>query len=404
MENRKEIEKLVRYIATFLLVCAIFILGFYIGRANPDYSSNASPQYVLTGDIKSQYQEVSVNILWETWQRLEQEYLAAKDLDPQTMVYGAVKGMIASLDDPYTAFLTPEEVVEYFKSNAGEYEGIGATLMQDGAYVKVESAVDDTPAQRAGLKAGDVILSVNDEDVYNKSVYEVVSKIRGEAGSTVKLNIFRESDQQELELSITRAKIDIDNIALQDLGNGFYKIKIYKFTENSVEDFNRIWDSIVEGLVSKNPKGIIIDLRNNPGGYVSAVEHVLGEFLNKDQIALIEESKNGVRVEHKIDRVGRLLNVPLIVMVNGGSASASEIFAGAIQDYARGKIIGQKTVGKGVEQKLLNLSDGSMLQVVFQRWLTPLGKNISKDDPIQPDIVLEETDLTDAKALELLNN
>jgi len=404
MENRKEIEKLVRYVGSFLLICAIFILGFYIGRANPDASSYSSPEYILTGDIKNQYQEVSVNILWETWQRLEQEYLAATKIDPQNMVYGAVKGMVSSLDDPYTAFLTPEEVVEYFKSNAGEYEGIGATLMQDGAYVKIESAVDDTPAQKAGLKAGDLILFVNDEDVYNKSVYEVVSKIRGEAGSNVKLDIFRESEQKELEFNITRAKIDIDNIALDDLGNGFYKIKIYKFTENSVEEFNRIWDSIVTELVSKNPKGIIIDLRNNPGGYVSAVEHVLGEFLDKDKVALIEENKNGVRVEHKVDRVGRLLNVPLVVMVNGGSASASEIFAGAIQDYNRGEIIGQKTVGKGVEQKLLNLSDGSMLQVVFQRWLTPLGKNISKDDPIQPDVVLEEEDLTDTKALELLNN
>lgn len=404
MENRTEMKKLIKYIGSFLTICAIFISGFYIGRANPDLSSNSSPEYILTGDIKNQYQEVSVNILWETWQRLEQEYLAATKLDPQNMVYGAVKGLVSSIDDPYTAFLTPEEVAEYFKSNAGEYEGIGATLMQDGAYVKIESAVDDTPAQKSGLKAGDIILFVNDEDVYNKSVYEVVSKIRGEAGTNVKLDIFRESEQKELEFNITRAKIDIDNIALSDLGNGFYKIKIYKFTETSVEEFNRLWDSIVSDIAAKNPKGIIIDLRNNPGGYVSAVEHVLGEFLDKDKVALIEENKNGVRVEHKIDRVGRLLNVPIIVMVNGGSASASEIFAGAIQDYDRGQIIGQKTVGKGVEQKLLNLSDGSMLQVVFQRWLTPLGKNISKDDPIQPDVVLEEDALTDSKALELLNN
>jgi carboxyl-terminal processing protease len=401
MENRTELKKLASYLGVFLITCLVFISGLYIGRANPSQNEAINVKYQLTGELKSEYQDVSVDILWEAWQRLEQEYISS-DLNAQDMIYGAVKGMVNSLEDPYTSFLTPEEVTEYFKSNAGEYEGIGATLKQVGAYVAVESPIDGTPAQKAGLKPGDLITSVAGEDVVNKSVYEVVGLIRGEAGTNVEIVIYRESDLKEYTFSIIRERIDIDNIVLEDLGNGYYKIKIYKFTEASLDEFNALWDLVAADILLKNPKGLVIDLRNNPGGYVSAVEYILADFIETGKVIFIEENNNGVRLEHKVTRNGRLLDVPIVVLVNNGSASASEIFAGAIQDYARGKIIGSETVGKGVEQKMINLTDGSILQVVFQRWLTPMGKNISKEDPITPDVIIEETELTDTKAIEIL--
>lgn len=402
MENRREIKKLIRYLGIFLIACSIFISGVFIGRLN--LKSLNDVNYLITGELKSEYQNVDVNIIWETWQKLQQEYLSSSEIDPQDLVYGAAKGLVSSLEDPYTAFLTPSEVMEYYKSNAGEYEGIGATLKQEGSYVAVESPIDGSPAEKAGLKPSDLILKVDDVDVVNKSVYEVVSLIRGDAGSSVIIEVYRSEEQKELVFSIKREKIDIDNVSYEDLGQGYYLVKIYKFTEADLEQFNAMWDKVISEISSKNPKGIIVDLRNNPGGYVSAVEYALGDFIGSGKVVFYEEGKNGVKVEHKIARNGKLLDVPLLVMVNAGSASASEIFAGAIKDHGRGKVIGEETVGKGVEQKLITLSDGSILQVVFQRWLTPLGKNISKDDPITPDIIIEDEELTNAKALEILKS
>ncbi len=393
---------MVKNIGAFLLISAIFVVGIYIGRMNPDPKQLDSKGYNITGELKSDYKNVDVNLLWEVWQKLEDEHISS-EIDPKNLVYGAVRGMVNSLDDPYTSFLEPTEVSDYKDSNAGEYQGIGATLKQEGSYVGVESPVDKSPAQKAGIKAGDLILKVDEADMFNKSIYDAVSVIRGEAGTSVKLDIFRPSEQKEYTFNIVREKIDIDNIALEDLGGGYYKIKLYKFTESDIQEFVTMWDTVITELVAKKPVGVVVDLRNNPGGYVSGVEYVLGDFLESGKIALIEESKNGLRNEHIIQRTGRLLNVPIVVMVNSGSASASEIFAGAIQDYGRGKIIGQKTVGKGVEQKLVTLSDGSLLQVVFQKWLTPLGKNISKNDPITPDVIIKDEDITDQKALEVLS-
>lgn len=399
----KDKKRLAKYLGVFLGVCSVFMVGVFVGKM--DWSSQiqsvANNKYTLTGDIKQEYQGVNVNILWETWSELEKEYIKS-DLDAQKMVYGATKGLVESLDDPYTAFLSPQETADYKQTNAGEYEGIGATLKQEEGAVAIESPIDNSPAQRAGLKAGDYILKVDDKDVEESSVYEVVALIRGKAGTEVKLHIYRASDKKEYDFTITRASIDIDNISVEKLDNGIVKIKIVRFTETDLATFNSLWDEMVEKTLSYNPKGIVIDLRNNPGGYVSGVENVISEFVLKDKTIFWEESKNGAKVEHTVSRDGKLLNVPVVVLVNQGSASASEIFAGAMQDLGRAKVIGMPTVGKGVEQKILTLSDGSMLQVVFQKWLTPSGKNITKTEPIKPDFEIDDPKAQEDKALELL--
>jgi carboxyl-terminal processing protease len=392
-----------KYIVMFLLVSGFFIVGFFTGRY--DYSKTSlslgGGQYTLTGDLKSTENSVNVNILWEVWDELDKEYINS-NLDGQKLIYGAVKGLISSLDDPYTAFLTPAESVEYMKSNKGEYDGIGATLKQVGTYAAIESSIDNTPAQKAGLLAGDVILEVDHQSMENKTVYDVVGLIRGVAGTQVTLKLHRPSTNKDFDVTITRGTIAVDNVSFKQLPNGIAELKVYKFTEADVNAFNKLWDQAVNQVVNSNAKGVVIDLRNNPGGFVSAVEYALGEFFPKGTVVFMEESKDGVRVEHKVSRDGRLLNMPVVVLVNEGSASASEIFSGAIQDLGRGKIVGTNTVGKGVEQKLIPLSDGSLLQVVFQRWLTPKGNNISKDQPIHPDIIIEDPDAQDQKALDLL--
>lgn len=393
----------IKYIVIFLLVSGFFVIGFFTGRF--DYArsavSTSNNQYSLIGDLKHAKNNVSVDILWETWAQLDKEYINS-NLDGQKLIYGAVKGLISSLDDPYTAFLTPTEGIEYQKSNKGEYEGIGATLKQVDNYVAIESPIDNTPAQKAGLLAGDVILEVDHNSMENKTIFEVVGLIRGQADTQVVLKLFRATTNKDFEVTITRGNIDIDNVSYKQLENNNSEIKVYKFTEADVNAFNTLWDKSIDQVISSKAKGVVVDLRNNPGGYVSAVEYALGEFFPKGTVVFMEESKNGVRVEHKVNRDGRLLNIPLVVLVNEGSASASEIFAGAIQDLNRGKVVGMPTVGKGVEQKLIPLSDGSLLQVVFQRWLTPKGNNISKKEPIQPDFKIEDSAAQDLKALELI--
>ena len=402
---KKPTRQLLKYSFVFIGVCALLGAGFVLGRIDfyKSVTENLQNKYTLTGDLKSQYKNVDVNILWETWSKLENEYINS-NIDEQNMIYGAVKGMVGSLNDPYTNFLTPQDTVEYEKSNQGIYEGIGATLRQEGAYVVIETVIDNSPAQKAELKANDVILEVDKASMENKTVFEVVALIRGTEGTSVELKIWRQSTQKEFVISVTRAKIVVDNIEFKKLDSNVGMLTVHKFTEQDVNAFNQLWDTVAKEIQDSGVKKLIIDLRNNPGGYVSSVEYMLGDFISKDKIIFIEENKGGIKVEHKVERTGRFLNIPIVVLVNEGSASASEIFTGAIQDYARGKVIGTKTVGKGVEQKVLTLSDGSILQVVFQKWLTPTGRNITKTEPITPDIIEEDYKTQESKALELINS
>lgn len=402
---KKPTRQLLKYSFIFIAVCALFGVGFILGRIDlyKAVTANLQNKYTLTGELKSQYQGVDVNILWETWAKIESDYIT-DNLDAQKMMYGAVKGLVESLDDPYTNFLTPEDNAQYQQSNKGEYEGIGATLRQEGQYISIETVIDKSPAQAGGLKANDIIMEVDKNSMENKTVFDAVSVIRGDAGTNVELKIWRQSTQKEFSVTLTRSKIDIDNVEFEKINDQVGKITIRKFTEADVNTFNTMWDTVVQKAKDSKVKKLIIDLRNNPGGYVAAVEHVLGDFIPQNSVLFMEESKGGIKVEHKVNGIGKLLDMPIVVLVNEGSASASEIFSGAIQDYNRGKIIGMKTVGKGVEQKILNLSDGSMLQLVFQKWLTPMGKNISKTQPITPDIIVDEIKKQDEKALEVLNN
>jgi carboxyl-terminal processing protease len=402
---KKPTGQLLKYSLIFIGVCALLGVGFFLGRIDlyRNITETLQNKYTLTGELKSEYKEVDVNILWEAWSTIEKEYISS-DIDRQDLVYGAVKGMVSSLNDPYTNFLTPTDTQEYQKSNEGIYEGIGATLRQEGSYVVIETVMDKSPAQKAELKSADVIMEVDKVDMENKTVFETVSVIRGTAGTKVELKIWRQSTQKELVIEITREKIDIDNVEFEKVDSNIGKVLIHKFTEGDVSTFNSLWDSVVKEIQDSGVKKLVIDLRNNPGGYVSSVEYILGDFIPNGSVIFMEENKGGIKIEHKVDRTGRLLDIPIVVLVNEGSASASEIFTGAIQDYNRGKVIGMKTVGKGVEQKILSLSDGSMLQVVFQKWLTPKGRNITKKEPIVPEIIEEDYKKQDEKALEILNN
>jgi carboxyl-terminal processing protease len=378
-----------KIILLVFIMCMIFFSGGYIIGINSKNSlGSISSQFKFNNVFGQKNNNLDLNLYWEVYQQLEKEYIS-NNIDRNDLLYGSIKGMVNGLNDPYTNFLDPDEAKDYFNSNKGEFEGIGATLKQSGEYVAVESPIDGSPAQIAGMLPNDIIIEVQDEDMRNKSVYTVASKIRGEAGTKVKIKIYRESSSDMLDLIITRQKIVIDNIQFKIQKDNIVELKILKFTDETPDIFNRKWDQIVNEILLKKPKAIVIDLRNNPGGFVNSVEYVLEDFLNKGDLLYMEEDKRGRQYKYQSTRNGKLSNIPIVVIVNEGSASASEIFAGAIQDHNRGKVIGQKTVGKGVEQKLVRFNDGSLLQVVFQKWLTPNGKNITSSEPINPDVLIE---------------
>lgn len=371
-----------------VLISVVFVGGFFFGyrlnyinqQIGSSSNNNESSVSVITGN----------GIYNEVLSKIRNEYIS-KDLDEKKMTYGSIRGLVESLDDKYTLFLDPEEKKEYSSQNAGEFEGIGTTLRYNGEYTLIESPIDGFPAQKAGLMAADMIIEVNGEDMHKKRANYVASKILGEAGTEVKIKVFREKDGTTYEKNITRALIDMENIEFKMLDNGIAQIKILKFTEASEYDFRLLWDKIITEVVSNNPKGIILDLRNNPGGYVDSAVYVLEEFLPSKTEIFSEVNREGEEVQKFTAREGKLLNIPVVVLVNTGSASASEIVTGALQDHKRAQVVGEPTVGKGVEQKVINLSDGSQINLIFKKWLTPNGHFIKPDDSIKPDQIVELT-------------
>jgi carboxyl-terminal processing protease len=321
--------------------------------------------------------------------------------DGKDLTYGVAKGIVESLGSEYSSFLNPTEAHEYLNSADSAFEGIGVTLGYDGTYTKIVSPLDGYPGQKAGLLPGDLVIEVNGENVTGKQPEIVTTKIRGKADTQVKLKIYRPSTSQNLDFEITRTRIKLDNITYKEVKPGIFKINIVRFTEgpnggrSGPQVFNDSWDKVVQEVSAKSPKGIILDLRNNPGGYVESVRHVAEEFLKQNQTIMGEEEKNKASQTYTDTRGGKFENIPVTVLVNSGSASASEILSAAIQDNKIGKVVGETTVGKGVEQTVITLPDNSLLIIVFQKWLTPSGRQITKETPITPDY---KVDLTPADA------
>ncbi len=384
----KAIFPVITLIALFL-GCGIGILFMTLIRpiTTSQSTTTSTQQDLQSSYIDSEYFNKVLNILKDNY--------IGEFPDKKDLTYGAVKGLISSLGSKYTSFLNPDEAKQYLDSRNPNFEGIGVTLKFNGKDTEVETTLQNYPAEKAGLKAGDVITEVNNEKVSGIQPQVVASKIRGNAGTDVNLKVIRkEGDSSKtLDFKITRQKIVLENVRSVDLGNGVFRINITQFLDESPEKFNKNWDNVVSKITSGgNVKGIIVDLRNNPGGYVYSVRHVLEEFLKTGDILMSEEQKNTNTIVYKDERTGKFESVQVVVLVNEGSASASEIFAGAIQDHKRGKVVGVKTVGKGVEQTVQQLDDKGILVVVFQKWLTPSGKNISDENPITPDVLQGLTD------------
>lgn len=366
------VAKRTKFLFTISLIATVVVsvsLGFIWGESN--YKNKYSDKL----------DSVDFNLFWDAYTKLKNTYLG--NVDPQKYLYGAIAGGYSSLDDPYTVFLSPEISKQFQDELSGDLEGVGLKLGVKDKLPTVIAPIEGSPAYKAGIRAGDKIIKVDDFETDSQLLDLVISKIRGAAGTKVKLTVLRASDSSVKEFELTRERINVTTIEKSYLGNTAI-IAISEFGTQTVTDF----DLVASEIKAKNIKKIVLDLRNNPGGLLDSAIEMEEYFLPKGSVAVIEETRLG-KSEHKTSSERGLQDVELVVLVNEGSASASEIFAGAMKDLKRGKIIGTKTFGKGVVQELSSLGNGSSAKITVAKWLTPKGTSIDKEG-IEPDIKVED--------------
>lgn len=340
---------------------------------------------ILDKEDKNEIEErADFGVFWEAWRMIEGKY-TLEDLDYEKMVYGAVSGMVNSLGDPYTVFLSPQDKVMFEQDMKGSFSGIGAEIGFRDKFLIVIAPLKGSPAEKAGLLSGDKILKVDEAEIMGMNIDEAVSIIRGEKGTMVKLTIGRDGLDELKEIEIVRDIIKIETVEWEIKNGNIAYIRISQFKEETVDEF----DSQIDDIIVNDPKGIIIDLRNNPGGYVSTLEDIAGRFLNNGDIIFVEDFGNKKEV-YKASGNNKFNDIPIVVLINEGSASASEILAGALKDNNGAKLVGKTTFGKGLVQEMQNLKDGSALKITVAKWLTPSGLDINKDG-IKPDYEVEMT-------------
>ncbi|MBI3341939.1 S41 family peptidase [Candidatus Curtissbacteria bacterium] len=382
------------FIGQFLIVAVVFFgIGFIVGQKKLAINAkNSVPQITFTNQAPAN-QQVDFSLFWRVMETLPQRYIDKSAVNGQKLLYGAISGMVKSLGDPYTAFFDPKSNEAISDELAGKYEGIGIQIgFNKDKRLVVIAPLKGTPAEAAGLRPKDLILKIGNKDTFDMTLPEAVDLIRGQKGTKIKLVLLHDGEEKTYEKEIERAQIDVKSVELE------YKqakkgevaiIKVSRFGEQTAEE----WDNAVADILSKGGvAGVIVDVRNNPGGLLTAAIHLGSEFVRGTIVK--QQSGDGTTQSLNADHEGRMLSMPLTVLINGGSASASEIFAGAIRDNKRGKLIGQKSFGKGTVQDVVPFAGGSSLHVTIARWLTPKGDSIHEVG-ITPDIAIDDkTDLS----------
>jgi len=396
-----------RFLTTYSILVVfvlVFALGFTLGanyllkEVKPFESGEINNTEEMPEFLS---EDVDFHQFWQIWEYVRDNYV--KDDVPDTQLfYGALAGVVGSLKDPYSVFLNPDFSEKFDEELSGSFEGIGAEIGIKQDRLTIIAPLPGTPADKAGLKAGDKVLAIDGYDTTNIALDYAVSIIRGEKGTEVVLTVLSNGDQETKEVSIIRDKIEIDSVQYSrkssssagspdddknfDLKEGdIAYVELMYFNENTLAD----WNKTIQDVLEANPKGIILDLRNNPGGFLSTAIEIAGDWVNGDTVVL-EKLRSGVKIGHKANRVARLADIPTVVLVNKGSASGSEIVAGALQDYDMATIVGETTFGKGSVQDLRRFKDGSSVKLTIAEWLTPLGRSINEQG-ITPDIEVELT-------------
>lgn len=400
--------------------------GYKLGRKEASISfKKPLPQVTIINREVPAVKNLDFSLFWDVWGRLERFYVDKSKLDPQKMFYGAISGMVASVGDPYTVFLDPKQNKETKEELSGQFEGVGIQLGLKDKKIVVIAPLKGTPADRAGIKAGDFITKVDGKETVGWTTIEAVVKIRGQKGTKVTLTIVS-GENKPRDIILTRETIlvksveletEVTKVATVSEKPGEKKetkitkiayLKLSRFGDETAKEWDASVGEIAENYAQGETLGLILDLRNNPGGYLSGAVYIASEFLPNGIIVKQESVKEGLQT-YSVDRKGKLLTVPLVVLINKGSASASEIVAGALRDYDRAKLVGEKTFGKGSIQEAQELPEGTGLHITTAKWILPKGEWINGKG-IEPDVKIEndekkpDRDLQLEKAREILEN
>ena len=377
---KKQHKIIIGIILSLLILTGIFSLGTYVGYSRRSEVEkvvqviNKEPQVETTADFSA---------FWKAWNIINKKSIYAKKVTDQDRVWGAISGMASSLKDPYTTFFPPDENKLFNAEIAGSFEGIGAEIEIKDKILTVVSPLKDTPAWKAGLKAGDKILKIDDTVTTDITVEKALGLIRGAHGTTITLTILRGDEKETREFKIIRDKIEIPTIETELRPDNIFVIKFYSFSENSALLFKDALKKFVDSGSSK----LVLDMRGNPGGYLDAAVDIGSWFIDEGKVIVSEDFEgNGKNVYYR-SHGPRIFTDKLsfVVLVDGGSASASEILAGALQEYGIATLVGEKTFGKGSVQELINITDNTSLKVTVAKWLTPNGKSISLQG-LEPDV------------------
>ncbi|MFA5878283.1 MAG: S41 family peptidase [Candidatus Staskawiczbacteria bacterium] len=390
-----KLQKILLVIYYIVFVIAIFAIGIWYGQTS--VVCEVCPPT-----------DVNFSLFWSAHNSLKDKFVDPSKITPENVLYGAISGMAQSLGDPYTTFFNPTEAKKFEDELSGYFDGIGVEMGIKDGQLTIIAPLTGTPAQQARLRAGDKIVAIDGKDTANMTSDEAVTLIRGKKGTRVTLTIYRSDWKETKDFTITRDSIKIPSLKWQLINDDIAYIEMYQFSQSLSGDFNR---ASLE-ILNSPAKRIILDLRNNPGGYLEVSQNIAGWFMEKEKIVVIEDF--GATKPQQIyytEGNASFSQYPIVVLINQGSASASEILAGALRDNRQIKLIGEKSYGKGSVQEGIEMEDGSFLKITVAKWLTPNGLSIS-DTGLEPDITVEITDqdYTDEKdpqldkAIEIIKN
>jgi carboxyl-terminal processing protease len=381
--------------SSFIIVFCILGFGFAMGywAGVVDQNTVAEGEVIHPSDVVFTNTEdktkknIDFSLFWRVWDLLSEKYVDRKDLDANKLFYGAINGMLAASGDPYTNFFSPEEQKAFKEEISGIFDGIGAEMALRDGVVTVVAPLEGMPAAAAGVRAGDKILKINGEATDALSLDEAVKKIRGPKDTEVTLTLYSDGDESPHEVTVKRGTILVKSVRVEDKGEDIALIRVSRFGDDTHKEFREA----VLGLQQKEIKGIVLDLRNNPGGLLTEAVDLASYFLNPGTTVVLEEDASGTRAATTSVDKKLKIDVPVVILINEGSASASEILAGALREQKENvRIVGETSFGKGSVQELIPLTLETSVKITVARWLTPKGNQINKVG-IAPDEKVELT-------------
>ena len=379
MDNTQKVK---RNISVILVVAVFFFFGVYVGSNRRSEIEKVAGLYGKDPQVET---SADFSSFWKAWNIINEKSPDAEKITDQERVYGAISGLVGSLKDPYSVFMDPTESKAFEEEIAGNFTGVGMEIGVKDETLTVVAPLKNTPAERAGIRSGDQILKIDDSVTSGLDVEKAIKMIRGEKGTTVTLTIFREGYRQPKEIKIVRDIINIPTLDYELRPDGIFVVKLYSFSANAT----RLFAEGMEQFANSGTNKLILDLRSNPGGYLDAAVDISSWFLPGGKVVVTEDYGDGKTKVFRSRGYGEFTeNLKFVVLINGGSASASEIVAGAMQDHDKATLVGEQSFGKGSVQELVDVTNDTLLKITIAKWLTPDG-HLIHEKGLTPDHVVE---------------